>query len=133
MLAQYLDKGLKVIMGDGGVTTSELLVLAQRERLSDFLPYLTYSEERETFANIDNTEGYLWECVPTYFQTEMKIKRLEKMLQHKLPKDTVWSFHLYGDKHVKPMLDANLNGIKRASPLVKKKGFCMTKATGVVA
>ena len=120
MLAQYLDKGLKVIMGDGGVTTSELLGLAQRERLSDFLPYLTYSEERETFANIDNTEGYLWECVPTYFQTEMKIKRLEKMLQHKLPKDTVWSFHLYGDKHVKPMLDANLNGIKRASPLVKK-------------
>lgn len=120
MLSQFTERALKKLMGDGGVTTSEILGLSQRERLSDFLPYLTYSDERKTFANIDNTEGYMWECVPAYFQTDQKIKRLEKMLQTKLPKDTVWSFHMYGDNHIKPMLDANINGIKREGKLLKK-------------
>ena len=120
MFTQYTDRALKALMGDGGITSTEILGLSQRERLSEFLPYLTYSEEKQTFANIDNTEGYMWECVPTYFQTEQKIKRLEKMLQNKLPRDTVWSFHMYGDNHIKPMLDANINGIKREGRLLKK-------------
>ncbi|GHG07087.1 TraC family protein [Thalassotalea marina] len=120
MLAQYTQKILKSIMGDGGVTSSEIIGLAQRERLSDFLPYLTYSANKETFANIDNTEGYMWECVPSYFQTEQKVKRVEKMLQLKLPRDSVWSFHMYGDNHIKPMLDANKIGIQRNATLVRK-------------
>lgn len=121
MFEQYTQAAMKKVMGNaGGLTSAEIANLAQREKLSDYLPYLFFPKQEQVFLNIDNTYGLMWECVPHYFYTDTMIKRIEKMLSAKLPKDVVWSFHLYADPHVKPMLDANKAGVTRESSLVQK-------------
>lgn len=123
MLKELGQKFAKTVFGkEGGTTESEIKNQSMRDKLSDFLPYLYYNKDEGSFLNIDNTIGYVWECVPYNFQSGTMTDRLKKLLELNLPKDTVYSFHLYADPHITPILDKYTEAKKNASPLARKSG-----------
>ncbi|NQY62905.1 MAG: TraC family protein [Alteromonadaceae bacterium] len=123
MFKEITEKMAKIVFGkNGGTTESEIKQQSMRDKLSDFLPYLYYNDEDGSFLNIDNTIGYVWECVPYNFQSETMTTRLKKLLELNLPKDSVYSFHLYADPHITPILDKYTEAKESASPLARKSG-----------
>ena len=46
---------------NGGVTRGELRRLAQREKFSDYLPWIAYDQHHKIYLNSDNTFGMMWE------------------------------------------------------------------------
>lgn len=104
----------------GGITATDVKKLSVRDKLSDYLPYVDFHESDNAFLSVDNTLGYVWECVPYSFASEEMLKRMEKLLELKLPEDVVLSFHLYADPHVAPLLDSYKDTLTREAPLTKK-------------
>ncbi len=114
--------GIKeIIFGEaGGITKQQLAVLVQRDKFSDFLPWLGYSEDKQTFLNTDNTIGYAWECVPLSYAGLSEIKSLESILNIDLPKVSVMQFILYADPNVEAFVESYKGSKLRDDELVKK-------------
>lgn len=86
-----------------GVTKADIFKQSQRNRLSDYLPWLI-ADENNRYLNMDNTEGYIWECTPLAFSFPF-IKKFESLLKAPIPEKTVIQFILYADPNVSPILD----------------------------
>jgi conjugal transfer ATP-binding protein TraC len=108
---------------DGSKTEGEIKNLSQREKFSDYLPYLYYDDTKKVFINTDNTYGYCYECAPVNFYMPKQKDRMKKLLELKLPARSVLTFHLLADKHIKPMLDAYVNAKTRKSVLSKRSAM----------
>lgn len=112
---------LKYLIGDnGGVTKQELASEVQRDKLSDFLPWLCYSEDNRSFLNTDNTIGYAWECTPVSYAGLTEVKALESILNVDLPKVSVMQFILFADPNVESFVNEYRRNKKREDKLVKK-------------
>lgn len=104
----------------GGITTKDVEALSERDKFSDFLPYLYYSEETENYLNLDNTIGYVWECCPLTFMSMREVRQIESILRAVYPKGTVMQFIFHADKDVKHIVDAYKRNKIRTAPLVQK-------------
>ena len=112
---------------EGGATHGEVVALAQRASLSNYLPYGFYDRDQQAYENTDDTTGYLWELLPLYFTSPKNIKRLQKLLEMNLPEDVVLSFHLYADEHIMPMLEAYRKKKVRKDKVLEKAAEEYTK------
>lgn len=93
------------------VSKTDLLKLSQRDVLTNFLPYLSFSEKMKSdenneevvsnaFLNFDNTIGWIWELVPPPFVGPDKLDMLHGIVRTPLPKGTVMQWILYPDDNI---------------------------------
>ena len=80
----------------------------KRYRLSDFLPWAFYDEEKGMYINNDNTYGAVFECVPRIRVGASTIEAIEGMLQ-KLPPNTYLQFMLYGSPNILDIVEKYKN------------------------
>ena len=120
-MREFIDTFVSKTFGkNGSLTKGQVLNLSQRERLSDFLPYLYYDENAKAFLNTDNTWGYCYECAPLSFYNPKAMKRITKLLEMNFPARTVIQVSLIADKHIKPVLDEYVKCKTRDSVMAKK-------------
>jgi conjugal transfer ATP-binding protein TraC len=100
-----------------GVTKADIAKQSTRDKLSDFLPWL-FADDDLRYLNMDNTEGYIWECIPLAFSFP-SIKKFESLLKAPIPEKTVIQFMLYADPNVSPILDRYRANKHMGSPLVQ--------------
>lgn len=89
----------------GGLTYRMLEKLTRRNRFSDYLPYAAYDPETKVYHNIDDTVGFIWECVPLYFSDREIARTLEGLFRLAIPEGSVMQFILYADPYIKPVLE----------------------------
>lgn len=89
-----------------GLLKGETMDFAKRNPFSAYLPYRAYDEATQTYFNVDNTKGRIWECRPVTFMTEKAFKSLTSILRQEYPEETVFQFVLYPDDHLEPLMDA---------------------------
>ncbi|MDP2852115.1 MAG: conjugal transfer protein TraC, partial [Gallionella sp.] len=116
MLA-FLDR---LVFGpEGGMKFSDLRKMVRRDSFSNYLNYVAYDPETETYLNQDNTVGMLWECTPLSFAGAKTLKTLEGLFRSGLPPESVLQFIFHADPHVEPTLDLFRRSRTRNHPLVK--------------
>ena len=103
-LRDHVNK--RIFGKQGGLTHGDVIAKTRRTKLSEFLPYNFYDDDKGRFHSTDDTLGYIWECTPLYFPTKTITKDLKKFLQMRYPSDVVISFHLYADPHLLDIVDA---------------------------
>ncbi|MBQ4839841.1 TraC family protein [Pseudoalteromonas luteoviolacea] len=113
---------MRTLFGDkGGVTATDVEKMSQRDKLSDFLPYLYCSPDGQgEYLNMDNTIGYIWECCPLTFASMRQIKQIESILRAAFSNGSVMQFIFVADKDVKHIIDAYRKNKLRDHPLVQK-------------
>ena len=100
------------------MTKHELRKMSQRNKFSNYLPWLAYDEETKVYINTDETVGFLWECTPLCFAGEKTFQTLRGLFQLGLPENSVMQFILYADSNVGPLVQAYKQGKQRDVPIV---------------
>lgn len=102
------------------VSKSDLIKLSQRDVLTNYLPYLSFSEylkndennedvKTNAFLNFDNTIGWIWELVPPPFVGPDKLDMLHGIIRTSFPKGTVMQWILYPDDSIDGAINAYKN------------------------
>ena len=112
---------------NGGLTKGELLALSERDKFSDYLPWVAYQNDSKIFYNVDNTVGFMWECAPVLFSGESTVKTLEGLFRVHLPESAIMQFILHADPYVDPVLDAFKRMSYRDEPLLQEVTEHVTK------
>lgn len=121
MLDTLKDQLLKTVFGKaGGTTHGDVVSIARRERLSQYLPYQFYDEVTGIYTTIEDHAGHIWECTPLYFVSNEVLKRLQKLLQLPFHEDVTITFHLYADPHIKNVVDSYLSNKIKNDEVLKK-------------
>ncbi len=101
----------KFLLGDSFLTGSDLEVLSNRTKLSNYLPYLRFRKHRredDGSGNIENIEvnefllsdahyGQSWECRPLTFMGEKSLKSLLGVLKQRFPVGSIVQFNFWTD------------------------------------
>jgi len=106
--------------GNGGITQSDLEKDLQRNPFSDWLPWVAYEPEDMAFLNVDETWGYMWECIPHTFATSREAKVIEGIISKTYPKGTSIQFMLYADDNIDGFLNEYERTKVRLNPVVKQ-------------
>ena len=116
-----LDFLTKLVFGpDGGLTYSKLHSMAQREHLSDYLPWIAFDDLQNVYINSDNTAGFIFECFPHCFTGEKTFETLEAILRLSLSDNSIVQFILYGDDNIEPFLEGFEKLKVRDEPVLKR-------------
>ena len=115
-MISFLDR--LVFGSEGGLKFADLKKMVRRDSFSNYLNYVAYDPETETYRNQDNTIGILWECTPLSFAGVKTMKTLEGLFRAGLPMESVLQFVFHADPHVEPILDLFCKSRKRTHPLV---------------
>lgn len=84
---------------------SKITSMFRMDRLTDWLPYLAYDEERELYVNADGTFGFMQEIAPVMFAGEHLLNGLTSVLEQEWPKDALIQIILYADPNMTGMID----------------------------
>ncbi|MFV9689806.1 MAG: conjugal transfer protein TraC [Desulfobacteria bacterium] len=87
---------------DGGMKKSQLAAMTQRNKFSDYLPYMAYDPKTAAYTNTDETIGFIWECVPLVYMGRNELETLEGLFTLGLPYGTALQFMLYADPNIDP-------------------------------
>ncbi|SHN89535.1 IncF plasmid conjugative transfer pilus assemblyprotein TraC [Bathymodiolus heckerae thiotrophic gill symbiont] len=99
----------------------------QRDKLSDYLPWLAYDTDNQVFINTDDTHGYLFECSSLYFSGDKSINTLTSMIKQDYGKGAVLQFILFADTNITNHCDQVKAGDIRQTPLTQKMSDYHTK------
>lgn len=103
-----------------GPKEGELEFLASHTSFSKYLPWLAYEQSEEIYLLQDNTFCSMWECNPLAFMGSKAMASLAGMLSQDFPPETVFSFTLYPDEHVDPMLASYRQLKSRNDPIIRE-------------
>lgn len=92
----------------------------QRDKLSDYLPWLAYDADNQAFINTDDTYGYLFECSPLYFAGDKAVNTLTSMIKQDYGKGAVLQFILFADTNIADHCEQVKAGDIKQTPLTKK-------------
>jgi len=87
----------------------------QREKLSDYLPYVCFDEETGFYYNWDNTAGFLLEIAPVPFSSGPTLTGLRNIFDLQYPKGTSIQIMLFADPHMENIFDSYM---ERRKPLL---------------
>ena len=111
---------VKKILGISGMTFSDLENETYRNKFSDYLPWIAYSDDTKSFLCADNTAGFMFECSPLAFASEKTVETLEGLLRLNVPDGSVLQFILFADNNITPYVDIYKSLKKRDIPLVQE-------------
>lgn len=74
---------------------------AERESISDYLPYRFWDDANKCYDNYDNTFGWLWQLTPLVFQSDATVNNIELILNAQLPEESVVQFILFADPRIR--------------------------------
>lgn len=112
---------LKWIFGKkGGLTYRELEDAVRRNRFSDYLPWVAYDPETKVYLNIDNTIGYLFECLPLCYAGESTFSTIEGLLGTSIPRGSIIQFVLFADPWIEDIIDSFKSLKVRDDSLVRR-------------
>lgn len=94
-----------LIFGGKGISNKDIEKLVFRHKFSKFLPWRVYDPATQAYFNMDDSVGYLWECIPLVYANRQVFGLLEGLLNQAFPENTVLQFILYADPRVKPILE----------------------------
>ncbi|MFZ5571301.1 MAG: TraC family protein [Thermodesulfobacteriota bacterium] len=95
-----------LIFGTDGMTHGDIADMTARIRFSEFFPYRAFDPRTGAFHNLDDSIGFLWECVPLVHADGHVFDILSGLLNTVFPEGTVLQFLLYADPHINFLLDA---------------------------
>ncbi|MCX8959385.1 conjugal transfer protein TraC [Erwinia psidii] len=110
------------------VSKSDVLKLSERDVLTNYLPYLSYSKMMKSdesdeevvshaFLNFDNTIGWIWELVPPPFIGPDKLDTLHGIIRTSFPKGTVMQWILFPDDNLTPFIEEYTNLRDQSDPI----------------
>ena len=79
---------------------SKMASMFQTDRLTDWLPYLAYDEDRDLYANADGTFGFIQEIAPVMFAGEQLLNGLTSVLEQEWPTNALIQIILYADPNM---------------------------------
>jgi hypothetical protein len=79
---------------------SNLNQLTRADKISTYLPYISYDPDRGIYFNRDDTAGFILEISPTPFAGENAITAISSVLDASWPKHTLAQFILYADPNM---------------------------------
>ena len=95
-----------------GVAKERLRELAQRDSLSDYLPYVAWEDGMYVLA--DMSLGFLWEINPLLFAGEDAKRILGGMLSDRvLPPGTSVKFHVFASELISPLFPEKAETVNR--------------------
>jgi len=103
-----------------GLSKRQLKKMTERDKFSDYLPYIAYDTAARTYHNADGSLGIIWECLPLWFAGESTAKTLSGLFRSGIPIGSVMQFILFADPHTKPIRDAFLKLKTTKDPLLKR-------------
>ena len=110
----------KFFGANGGLTKARLKSGIERDKLSDYLPWVAYDSDSHVYTLQDNSYGFIWECAPLYFAGEASARTLEGLFGVELPQESVLQFILHGDPHIQPIIDLHEKTRARQDPLIER-------------
>jgi len=90
----------------GGDTQKGWRGMLEREPLSDFLPYRSYSQADQLYNLTDGSVGHLWEIQPVAYAGEQILAAVKRLLTMDMPADAQLQFILYADPYIDDYLDS---------------------------
>ena len=84
---------------------SKMASMFQTDRLTDWLPYLAYDEDRDLYVNADGTFGFIQEIAPVMFAGEQLLNGLTSVLEQEWPTDALIQIILYADPNMTGIID----------------------------
>ena len=127
MIAELIQGVRDFVLGkEGGMTYGDLENLTQRNKFSNYLPWKTYNPEDHTFTTIEDSVGFMWECVPVNFAGDKTLNALHGLFRAGLPDRSIIQFTLYADDNIEPYLRAYKALKTRPDPLNEEvsDAFC---------
>lgn len=110
---------LDFLFGDGGgLKENQIHADIKRDKFSDYLPYVSFDPENNTYINNDNSHSYIWECIPLIFGGKNTASAISGMLRQDFPEGTILQFILYADPDISPILDDHLATKVRKDSLI---------------
>ncbi|MBI5328316.1 MAG: TraC family protein [Deltaproteobacteria bacterium] len=103
-----------------GMSKRELRTMVERDKFSDYLPYLSYNPDTNAYYNTDDTVGFIWECIPLYSSSEKITQTLMGIFKTGIPPESVLQFILYADPYIDNIMDEYTKLKTRNNPLIKK-------------
>jgi conjugal transfer ATP-binding protein TraC len=110
---------MRTLFADGP-TKKEFKNMYNRNRFSEYLPYRAYDETTQTYYNMDDSLGWIWECSPLVYAGKQTCSDLLGLFTAGLPEDTVLQFILYADPNVRDTLDHYASLKTRQDDIVKE-------------
>ena len=84
---------------------SKMASMFRTDRLTDWLPYLAYDEDRDLYVNADGTFGFIQEIAPVMFAGEQLLNGLTSVLEQEWPTDALIQIILYADPNMTGIID----------------------------
>jgi conjugal transfer ATP-binding protein TraC len=103
---------------NGGFKLKELFKMSERDKLSDYLPWIAYDEETRLYYLADDNYGFMWECSPLFFSSASTVNVTSGLLNIMLPESTVMQVILYADPDTEFILNRHVQTKKRQSKLI---------------
>lgn len=104
---------------NGGLTHKKLESMTQRNKFSEYLPWVAYDNETRVYLNIDNTLGFIWECSPLCFAGEKTAAILQGLFRVGLPEGSIIQFILYADENINSFIKQYREVQVRKNPIVQ--------------
>jgi conjugal transfer ATP-binding protein TraC len=97
-----LDK----ILGVGDAFNAKRFVkLANRDKLSAYLPYQAWDGDTNVYHSADDTFGYVWECTPLVYAAADVFENLKGCIHSGIPFGSVLQFMMVADPDCKSLFD----------------------------
>ncbi len=87
-----------------GLSKYALRKMTQREKFSNYLPYIAYDPKSSTYYN-STSWGWIWECLPLGFASGQIVDALQKLMKGQIPEGSVMQFILYASPYTKHILE----------------------------
>lgn len=118
MSNSIVDTLKNAVLGhSGGMTKQDARSLVQRNRFSDFLPWVTC--DNGAFQSTDDRVGYIWEVSPYTFLGNDSFQSLRGLFNISLPTRSIIQAILFTDHNVDAVLDRYVALKTRDEPLAQ--------------
>lgn len=92
--------------------------MVERERFSDFLPWVRYDFDRNYYTTIDDSFGYIFEIEPATYADESVVEAMNGMMNIAFEKGTIVQFVLFADPYLGDFMTRFMGAKTRGQKLV---------------